>query len=187
MGPEVHEVDGHTQRHARVLQGDGGDRCARPAPIRVPTLVIHRRDFRWARPELGRYVAEHIDGARYVEVPGGDADLFFDETGPLIDAITGFLAEIEPMISVRRAAERMMATIMFTDIVASTERAQAGGDAKWIVQLQLHDDLSRDLITRHGGRLVKSTGDGVLALFDGPGRGLLTAGDLSASLDRVGL
>ncbi len=155
--------------------------------IRVPTLVIHRRDYRWVRPELDRYVAEHISDARYVEVPGADADLFFDETGPMIDAITGFLAEIEPLTSHRLTAERMMATILFTDIVASTERAQASGDAKWILQLQLHDDLSRDLVARHGGRLVKNTGDGVLALFDGPGRGLLAAGDMCSSLDRAGM
>lgn len=155
--------------------------------IQVPTLVLHRRDYRWAPPELSRYVAEHIAGARYVEVPGGDSDLFFDETGPMVDAITGFLAEIEPLTMERRAAERMMATILFTDIVASTERAQASGDARWVTQLQLHDEMSRELISKQGGRMVKSTGDGVLALFDGPGRGLLTAGDLSASLDRVGL
>ncbi len=155
--------------------------------IRVPSLVIHRRDYRWVRPELGRYVAEHIGGARYVEVPGSDADLFFDETGPLVDAITGFLAEIEPLTIERRIAERMMATILFTDIVASTERAQASGDARWVTQLQLHDDLSSNLIARHGGRLVKNTGDGVLALFDGPGRGLLAAGDLSSSLVRAGM
>ena len=155
--------------------------------IRVPTLVIHRRDYRWGSPELDQFVAEHIDGGRYVEVPGSDSDLFFDETGPLIDTITGFLAEIEPLTMERRLADRMMATILFTDIVASTELAQASGDARWVSQLQLHDDLSRDLIARQGGRLVKSTGDGILALFDGPGRGLLAAGDLSNSLDRVGL
>jgi class 3 adenylate cyclase len=120
-------------------------------------------------------------------VPGSDSDLFFDETGPLIEAITGFLNEIEPLTFERRIAERMMATILFTDIVSSTERVQASGDARWVTQLQMHDDVSRDVISRQGGRLVKSTGDGVLALFDGPGRGLVTAGDLSASLDRVGL
>jgi class 3 adenylate cyclase len=155
--------------------------------IHVPTLVIHRRDYRWAAPEMSRYVAEHIEGARYVEVPGSDSDFFFDETAPLIDAITGFLGEIEPLTMQRRLADRMMATILFTDIVSSTERAQASGDAIWVSQLQMHDDLSRDLIGRQGGRLVKSTGDGVLALFDGPGRGLLAAGDLTSSLERVGL
>ncbi|HEY6629064.1 MAG TPA: adenylate/guanylate cyclase domain-containing protein [Acidimicrobiia bacterium] len=155
--------------------------------IRVPTLVLHRREFAWAPPELSRYVADHIAGARYVELPGGDADFFFDETAPMLDAITGFLAEIEPRTIQRRSAERMMATILFTDIVSSTERAQASGDAKWVVQLQLHDDMSRDLIGKHGGRLVKSTGDGVLALFDGPGRGLLAAGDMCSSLDRAGM
>lgn len=155
--------------------------------IRVPTLVLHRRDYRWGSAELDRFVAEHIADARYVEVPGSDSDLFFDETGPLIEAITGFLNEIEPLTFERRIAERMMATILFTDIVSSTERVQASGDARWVTKLQMHDDVSRDVISRQGGRLVKSTGDGVLALFDGPGRGLVTAGDLSASLDRVGL
>jgi class 3 adenylate cyclase/pimeloyl-ACP methyl ester carboxylesterase len=155
--------------------------------IKVPTMVVHRRDYRWVPAELSRYVADHIVDARYVELPGADSDLYFGESGPLVDVITGFLAEIDPTTLERRLAERMMATILFTDIVASTERAQASGDARWVSELQLHDAMSREHIARHGGRLVKSTGDGVLALFDGPGRGLHAAGDMSASLDRVGL
>ncbi len=155
--------------------------------ISVPTLVLHRRDYRWSPAELDRYVAEQIPGARYVEVPGGDAGLYFEHSAPMIEAITGFLGEIDPRTRDRRATERMMATILFTDIVASTEQAQQSGDNEWVHQLDLHDSVSRQLIARHGGRVVKTTGDGVLAMFDGPGRGLRAAEDLSASLARLGL
>lgn len=155
--------------------------------VRVPTLVIHRRDYQWSPAELDKFVADNISGASYVEVPGGDADIFFDEPGPFLEAITGFLAEIEPQSRERGAAERLMATVLFTDIVSSTERAQAAGDAEWVHRLQLHDDLSRGLISQHRGRVVESTGDGVLAVFDGPGQGLLATRDLSTALDRVGL
>lgn len=155
--------------------------------IRVPTLVLHRREYRWGGIELGRYVADNIADARFVELPGADDDLFFDETAPLLDAINRFLVEVEPRTAERRPAERMMATIMFTDIVDSTVRAGASGDSRWVDQLQTHDDMSQDVIARHGGRLVKTTGDGVLAVFDGPGRGLMAADLLSLSLEQVGL
>ena len=155
--------------------------------IRVPTLVLHRRDYRWGILELGRYVADHVADARFVELPGADDDLYFDETAPALEAIDRFLVEIEPRTAERRPAERMMATIMFTDIVDSTVRAGASGDSKWVGQLQTHDDMSQDVIAPHGGRLVKTTGDGVLAVFDGPGRGLMAADTLSLSLEQVGL
>lgn len=155
--------------------------------IRVPTLVLHRREYRWGALELGRYLADNIADAQFVELPGADDDLFFDETAPVLDAINRFLAEVDPRTATLRPAERMMATIMFTDIVDSTVRAEASGDSSWVGQLQMHDDVSQDVIARHGGRLVKTTGDGVLAVFDGPGRGLMAADTLSLSLDRAGL
>jgi class 3 adenylate cyclase len=155
--------------------------------VHVPTLVIHRRDYRWIPAELDRYVADHIEGARFAEVPGGDAAIYFDAVDAMIHVIRDFLAEVEPLGQRGAASERMLATVLFTDIVDSTKRAQEVGDAEWVHLLQVHDDLSRDIVEQHGGRIVKSTGDGVLAVLDGPGRGLLAARDLTAALGRAGL
>jgi class 3 adenylate cyclase len=155
--------------------------------IRVPTLVMHRRDYRVQPVELSRYVADHIEAARFVEVPGGDADIFFDATDECIKVIRDFLGEIEPTSQERARVDRFMATVLLTDIVASTTRAQELGDSEWVAMLRLHDDVTRDVVGEHGGRVVKSTGDGVLAIFDGPGRGLLCASVLSPTLTRAGL
>jgi class 3 adenylate cyclase len=155
--------------------------------IEVPTLVMNRRDGQWASGEMARFVAEHIPGAQYREFPGGDSDIFFEESSSIVDAMTTFIAEIGPVGASSAPSERMMATILFTDIVASTERAQSSGDSDWSRLLQVHDDLSADIVNRHSGRLVKSTGDGILALFDGPGRGLVAARDLCAAMNGIGL
>jgi class 3 adenylate cyclase len=155
--------------------------------IRVPTLVIHRRDYRVQPIELGRYVADHIDGARFVEVPGSDADIVFDATDDIIKVIRDFVAEIEPTGKERARVDRFMATVLLTDIVGSTTRAQELGDSEWVAMLRLHDDLTRGVVEDYGGRVVKNTGDGVLATFDGPGRGLLSASVLSPTLARAGL
>jgi len=157
------------------------------ASIWVPTVVMHRRDYQVQRAELSRYVADHIEGARFVEVPGGDADIFFDATDECIKVIRDFLAEIEPTSRERARVDRFMATVLLTDIVSSTTRAQELGDSDWVAMLRLHDDLTRNVVGEHGGRIVKSTGDGVLAIFDGPGRGLRCAAVLSPTLARAGL
>jgi pimeloyl-ACP methyl ester carboxylesterase len=95
--------------------------------IRVPTLVMHRRDYRVQPVELSRYVADHIEAARFVEVPGGDADIFFDATDECIKVIRDFLGETEPTSQERARVDRFMATVLLTDIVASTTRAQELG------------------------------------------------------------
>lgn len=155
--------------------------------IEVPTLVLHRRDYQWTTAAIDRYVSENISGARYAEVPGGDASLFFGDSAPMLNEIASFLHEIDPDRAPGVAATRMMATILFTDIVSSTERAVEEGDSEWKRLLQLHDDISVEVVERHMGRLVKTTGDGILALFDGPGRGLLAAVELRSALSRIGL
>lgn len=155
--------------------------------IAVPTLVLHRRDYQWTQAELDRYVADHIDGSRFVEVPGADASLYFGDSEPMIDAIATFLREIEPAIGAQAPPERMMATVLFTDIVSSTQKASASGDSEWVRTLRLHDEIAAEVVGRHLGRVVKNTGDGILALFDGPGRGLVASIDLRAALDRIGL
>ena len=155
--------------------------------VHVPTLVLHRRAYRWIPAEMDRYVADHIEGARYVEVPGGDAAIFFDEVDAMIRVFREFLSEVEPTGTATAKPERMMATVLLTDIVDSTRRAQEVGDAEWVHLLQVHDDLSRSIVEQHGGRIIKTTGDGVLAVLDGPGRGLLAARELTRALERAGL
>ncbi|MGC2241842.1 MAG: adenylate/guanylate cyclase domain-containing protein [Acidimicrobiia bacterium] len=155
--------------------------------VHVPTLVIRRRDHGWTKPEMERYVADHIAGARFVEVPGADAEIYFEHSNEIVEAITDFLHEIQPGPGKPIDGERLMATVLFTDIVSSTERALATGDSAWVQLLQLHDEVSKDVVKGHGGGVVKDTGDGILAMFDGPGRGLRAAADLEHALEGIGL
>jgi len=132
--------------------------------IRVPTLVIHRTGDQLIPVGAGRYLAEHIPGARMAELPGdeawiGDADDVADEVE---EFLTGFRRG--------REVERVLATVLFTDIVGSTERAAAVDDRAWRDSLDRHDAVVREQLQSHRGREVKTTGDGVLAAFDGPAR-----------------
>ena len=142
--------------------------------IQAPTLVLHRTGDQFANVEQGRYLAEHIPGARFVELPGedhagweGDADAGNDE---IEEFITGHRPVREP--------DRVLATVLFTDIVGSTERARELGDRRWRQLLDDHDDLARAELERFQGRLVKTTGDGLLATFDGPARAIRCASAL---------
>jgi class 3 adenylate cyclase len=139
--------------------------------IQAPTLVLHRRDFPLLPIEHGRYLVEHIPNARLVELPGADGPLTWEEPeaslGPIEEFLTGVRAAVP--------ASRVLATVLFTDIVASTERAAELGDRRWRELLGVHDDLGRRLVERWGGRVVKTTGDGLLATFDGPGRAIACA------------
>lgn len=150
--------------------------------ISAPTLVMHRRDDRLVAAAHGRWLAEHIDGARYVELPGSEHVPFFGD-------IASVLEEMEQFITGQRghtATDRVLATVLFTDMVASTERAQRVGDRDWRALLDRHDAMAQRMIDRYGGRMVKGTGDGLLATFDGPARGIRCARDLvraAAQLD----
>jgi class 3 adenylate cyclase len=134
--------------------------------IRAPTLVMHRVGDKRVSVEGGRYLAANIPGAKYVELPGedhfflaGDVDRIADEMEVFL---TGSRADIEP--------DRILATVMFTDIVDSTKRALKLGDRRWRELLDQHDRLLRQEIARFRGREVKTLGDGFLATFDGPAR-----------------
>jgi class 3 adenylate cyclase len=131
----------------------------------------------------GRYLAEHITGAKLVELPGTDGTLIWETPELALDLIEEFLT------GVRRVAEptRMLATVLFTDIVGSTQQASRLGDRRWRELLNVHDDLARRLVEEFGGRLVKTTGDGILATFDGPGRGLGCAAALRVELGGIGV
>jgi class 3 adenylate cyclase/pimeloyl-ACP methyl ester carboxylesterase len=151
--------------------------------IRVPTLVIHRTRNRWFSPEHGRYLAEHITGARYLELPGDDHVPYFGDSEAIADEIEEFVT------GTRRAGEtdRVLATVLFTDIVTSTDRAAEIGDARWLDVLDRHDEMCRAEVGRQRGILIKSTGDGILARFDGPGRAVTCAQRLNEQVAALGL
>jgi pimeloyl-ACP methyl ester carboxylesterase len=151
--------------------------------VKVPTLVLWRADDRMIPPVLSRTVAEGIPGARGVELEG-EAHLF------LADDQEALLGEVEEFLTGQRggaAPERALATVLFTDIVGSTERAASEGDAGWRRLLDEHDLLARRAVERERGRLVKTTGDGVLASFDGPARAITAARHLREGVNRLGL
>ena len=134
--------------------------------IAVPTLVLHRRDDTAISVGQGRYAAGRIPGARYVELEGEDHFLIGGDPGPLLDEIEEFLTGVRT----GRDVDRVLATIVFTDIVGSTGLAAELGDRAWRDVLDRHDALLRRQLLRFGGQEVKTTGDGMLARFDGPAR-----------------
>src|SRR5439155_7729167 len=118
--------------------------------------------------EHGRYLAEHIAGAKLVELPGSDGPLYWEHPDEALDAVEEFLTGVAPSAP----STRVLATVLYTDIVGSTRLLEQMGDTRWRGLLDMHDDVARNLLGVHGGRLVKTTGDGVLATFDGPGRAI---------------
>jgi class 3 adenylate cyclase len=151
--------------------------------VQAPTLILHRRDVQSFSVEQGRYLAEHIPEARLVELPGADATLAWETPELALDLIQQFLTGVHRPIE----PNRVLATVLFSDIVASTERAGRLGDRRWRELLNVHDELARRLVEEFGGRLVKTTGDGLLATFDGPGRGIRCAAALRDELGGIGV
>ncbi len=151
--------------------------------VRVPTLVLHRVDNPFRRVGSGRYLAEHIEGAKYVELQGVDEHPWSGDQDGLIDEIEEFLT------GVRRAAEpdRVLATVLFTDVVASTERAVAEGDRRWRELFEEHKKVVRRELDRQRGREVSTAGDGFLATFDGPARAVRCACSIVDSVSELGL
>jgi class 3 adenylate cyclase len=139
--------------------------------IQVPTLVLHRAKNTYARVAHGRYLAEHIDKARFVELPGRDHLYYVGGGDSLADEITEFVTGVRPEVG----PERTLATIMFTDIVESTRHAANVGDRRWQETLERFERMAGYQIDRFRGERVKATGDGVLATFDGPARALRCA------------
>ena len=152
--------------------------------IRVPTLVVQRADARWHRVGYGRYLAEHIPGAKYVELPGADTIPFHaGDFDPILDEVEEFLTGARA----RPVADRILATVMFTDIVGSTERAANVGDERWLALRDQHDRLVRRSLDRFRGREVVTTGDGFLATFDGPGRAVSCAVAVTEDVSGLGI
>jgi class 3 adenylate cyclase len=156
-------------------------RATLPA-IGVPTLVVHRVDDRIVPIGHGRYFAEHIPDARIVELPGAD-HLWWEGGDDILDEIetflTGTTTAYEP--------DRVLATVLFTDIVDSTTKAAELGDRRWRDLSEAHDRAVRRLLERYRGREVKTLGDGFLATFDGPGRAIRCASELREAVRSVGL
>jgi class 3 adenylate cyclase len=134
--------------------------------VQHPALVLHRRDNRIWDIDTSRAAAAMIPGARFVELPGSENDIFLGDTAPVLAEIEQFLAE--PEIDI--AYDRPLATVLFTDIVSSTEQLAERGDNAWRRILDDHDQTMDRIVAAHRGRVVKQTGDGILATFDGPAR-----------------
>jgi class 3 adenylate cyclase len=141
------------------------------AAIQAPTLVLYRRGDRYTGKPHAVYLAEHIAGAKLVELPGDDNMIFAGDSDTDLDEIEEFLT------GNRHAAvtDRVLATVLFTDIVGSTERAVQLGDHAWRGLLDAHDSVVRRLLERFRGREVNTVGDGFVATFDGPGRAIQCA------------
>jgi pimeloyl-ACP methyl ester carboxylesterase len=151
--------------------------------IDVPALVLHRRDDRVVPVRQGEYLAEHIPRARYVELSGGDHLAMVGDQDALLDEVEEFL------VGSRRAREpeRALATVLFTDIVGSTERAAELGDRRWRDLLERHDAVVRQQLDIHRGLEVKTMGDGFLATFDGPARAIRCACAIRDELSGIGI
>ncbi|HXW64982.1 MAG TPA: adenylate/guanylate cyclase domain-containing protein [Burkholderiaceae bacterium] len=156
--------------------------------VRVPTLVLHSRRDALVPVENGRYLASQIPGAKYTEYPEGD------HAGPMTDSNfrRKICGDIEEFITGDRESalpdlERVLATVLFTDIVDSTQRATEMGDQSWRRLLDEHDRTAQRVIEKHRGKLIKMTGDGVLATFDGPGRAIRCALAFESEATQIGL
>src|SRR5581483_4688524 len=153
--------------------------------VQAPTLVLHRATDIVVPVDLGRKLAKQLPGARYVEYPQGDHAYWAGETEALHGDIEEFITGHRDHGSAE--LERVLATVMFTDIVDSTRSAAAMGDQRWRRLLDDHDNLAQQVIAKHRGNLVKSTGDGVLATFDGPGRAVRCALAFGSAAKGIGL
>jgi hypothetical protein len=142
--------------------------------IQAPTLILHRRNCDFVPFAHGQYLADHIAGAKLVELPGTEQSLVWETPQLAVGHIEEFLTGTRDS----QDSSRVLATVLFTDIVGSTQQARRLGDRRWRELLNVHDELAHRLVEQAGGRPVKTTGDGILATFDGPGRGIHCAIDL---------
>jgi class 3 adenylate cyclase len=151
--------------------------------IRVPTLVLHRTGDTRVNVEGGRYLAANIPGAMSVEFPGIDHLLWANDASPVADEIEEFLTGTHG----EREPDRVLATVLFTDIIDSTSKAEKMGDRSWRALLDQHDRIVRDEIGHFKGREIKTLGDGFLAIFDGPARAVRCASTIIEALRVLGL
>jgi pimeloyl-ACP methyl ester carboxylesterase len=153
--------------------------------VQVPTLVLHRRTDARVPIEVGRYLAAQIPNAKFIEYPDGDHAFWTGNTDALLGDIEEFVTGHRDGSSAE--LERILATVLFTDIVDSTRSAAAMGDQAWRRSLDSHDQLAKQMVEKHRGNLVKNTGDGILATFDGPGRAVRCALAFGTAAQQIGL
>jgi pimeloyl-ACP methyl ester carboxylesterase len=153
--------------------------------VQVPTLVLHRNQDARVPIEIGHDLAAKIPNAKFIEYPGRDHAFWSGDTGSLLGDIEEFVTGHRDNSS--SELERVLATVLFTDIVNSTRSAAAMGDQAWRQSLDSHDQLAKQMVAKHRGNLIKSTGDGILATFDGPGRGVRCALALGTAAQQIGL
>jgi class 3 adenylate cyclase len=164
----------------KIREADVRDTLER---ITVPTLILHRDNPDFSPVGHGLYLAEHIAGSRFVELPGDDALYWVGDTAPLLDEIEEFVTGIRGGSD----AERLRTTIVFTDIVGSTERAALLGDDRWRDLLDNHDSIVRHELQRFGGREVNTAGDGFVATFSSPSAALACADELVDAVRVLGI
>jgi class 3 adenylate cyclase len=178
-----HRGAGPTAARAIWLAAANADLRSELHAIEAPALVVQSRGNQFVRPGHGRYLAEHLPNARYVELPGADHL-------PWVNDSATVAAEIEELVTGTRSgvdADRVLATVMFSDVVGSTARVVELGDDGWRQLLEEHDRVVRGELARHGGRAVKFTGDGLLASFSGPARAIACATNVRARSRQLGL
>ncbi|MGH3560496.1 MAG: adenylate/guanylate cyclase domain-containing protein, partial [Mycobacterium sp.] len=151
-----------------MIDSDVRDTLAR---IAAPTLILHRNTVDFIPIGHGRYLAEHVAGSRFVELPGADALYWVGDATPMLDEIEEFITGVRSGFD----AERVLTTIVFTDIVGSTERAAVLGDVRWRDLLDNHDTIVRHQLDRFGGREVNTAGDGFVATFTSPSAAIACA------------
>ena len=151
--------------------------------IHVPTLVLHHTDDPLIPAEWGKDVADHISGAKYVELPGRNLYHFVEPWRSSFQEITEFLTGQQPDVP----DDRVLATVLFTDIVDSTRRAAEMGDRDWHALLDAHDAVVRSQLARFRGREVNTSGDGFLAMFDGPQRAIRCAMAIRDAVQALGI
>ncbi|HWU32216.1 MAG TPA: adenylate/guanylate cyclase domain-containing protein [Marmoricola sp.] len=151
--------------------------------VSVPTLVLHRHGDRAVNRRAGEWMASQIPGARYVELPGIDHAVWIGETDRLVDEIEEFLTGVRRSVDV----DRVLATVMFIDVVGSTQRAAAMGDRAWTDLLTQINAVIRDELQRFRGLEVKTLGDGLLATFDGPARAIRCGREITEAVRRLGI
>jgi class 3 adenylate cyclase/pimeloyl-ACP methyl ester carboxylesterase len=176
---------GHNPAYAaqRIRGRMAGDVRALLPGLRMPTLVVHRRDDKYIRVEAGRYLAEKIEGAKYVELPGQDNWFFVGDSDAIIDEIEEFLT------GARSGTEGdvVVSTVLFTDIVDSTRQQATVGHRQWSKLSAEHDAVVRAAIGRHRGHEIKTTGDGYLITFDSASRAMRCATEIVTRSQQAGL
>ncbi len=151
--------------------------------IRVPTLVLHRTDDQGIDVRHSRYIAEHIPGAKLVELPGVDHPFFVGDADAVIDEIEAFVTGNRPLPKV----DRVLASVLFVDIVGSTQQAVALGDSGWRDRLEAYLAMARRQLDRFAGQEIDTAGDGLFASFDGPARAVTCAIAIREAAGRMGI